>query len=332
MIAPCYPDPMSESADTATETAWALHDGAAGNHRQASALAEALGLTARDWPLSLAAPARWFAPRRWPGSEAAFGANFSAALQAPMPTWAIGCGRRAALATRLLHARGARTVQILDPRIDPQHWDLVIAPEHDGLRGSNVLSLIGSLNPVDATWLMNARMRFPELGNLPGPRTTILLGGPTDAVRFDRSAFEVLASKLEYTLATEGGSVIVCGSRRTPREFAEIVRARYGESSAAVWMNNDDGENFYAGALAWADRIIVSPDSVNMMSEACATSAPVFIAEPNRATGRVRRFIASLEASGRVRAQERHLGEFPVTPLAETARIAAQVREFFRAR
>ena len=67
-----------------------------------------------------------------------------------------------------------------------------------------------------------------------------------------------------------------------------------------------------------------------MISEACATPAPVFIAEPDRATGRVRRFIASLEARGRVRAQTREPAAFAVAPLRETARIAASVRERLR--
>src|SRR5699024_11471290 len=67
------------------------------------------------------------------GARHAFGADFAAALSAP-PALAIGCGRQAALATRLVRDTGARAVQILDPRLDPSHWDLVIAPEHDGLR------------------------------------------------------------------------------------------------------------------------------------------------------------------------------------------------------
>ena len=51
----------------------------------------------------------------------------------------------AALATRLLRQRGARAVQILDPRVPTRHWDLVIAPEHDGLEGANVIATAGSV-------------------------------------------------------------------------------------------------------------------------------------------------------------------------------------------
>lgn len=314
------------------ETAWIIHDGAAGNRRQAHALAAALALDASEWSLQARGPARWFAPRRLPGSHRAFGPAFAAALAGAMPDWVIGCGRQAALATRLARERGVRAIQILDPRINPRHWDLVIAPQHDGLQGGNVLTLTGSLNPVDANWLAAARAQFPALGALPGPRTAVLLGGPTTATHFDRGALEEMMAALDATLADQGGGLLLCGSRRTPPEFAARVRERCRDKAVLAWFDDRDGANFFPGALAWADRIVVSPDSVNLVSEACATEVPVFVAEPGRATGRVRRFLAGLEASGRIRAQDRELAAFASTPLRETARIAAQVRAHFSPR
>lgn len=306
-----------------------LHDGAAGNRRQALALAQALGGPVRELALQANALARWLAPRRPPAAVHSFGPGF-AELVAQPPALAIGCGRHAALATRLLKQSGSRVVQILDPRLDPRHWDVVVVPAHDRLRSANVVTLTGSLHPVDAAWLAQAREDFPALGRLPGPRTAVLLGGPTRAVQFDRSAFEVLMSKLEYRLALDGGSVMLCGSRRTPSDLVRVARERCVEMPGALWFDANDGENFYPGALAWADRLVVSPDSVNMISEACATTAPVFIAEPDRATGRLRRFIADLQARGRVRAQTRDTEDFAAEPLQELPRVIAAVRERLR--
>ena len=303
-----------------------LHDGAAGNRRQALALAQALGRPVQELQLDADWLARMGAPRCPPGAGARLGQPFAELLAKP-PQLAIGCGRIAALATRLLNLAGSRVVQILDPRIDPRHWNVVIAPEHDGLRGDNVITLIGSLHPIDDAWLARARDDFPALGQLPGPRTAVLLGGRTRAVGFDRSAFEVLMSKLEFWLARDGGSVLLCGSRRTPIDIARAARERCSEIPGALWLDSSDGENIYPGVLAWADRIIVSPDSVNMISEACATRAPVFVAEPDRATGRVRRFIASLEARDRVQAQARDAGNIVVAqPLLELPRVVAELR------
>jgi mitochondrial fission protein ELM1 len=305
-----------------------LHDGAAGHRQQALALARALDPAARELALAARAPWAWFAPRRLPGAEAAFGPDFRALLATP-PALAIGCGRRPALATRLLRARGTRTIQLLDPRIDPAYWDLVVAPEHDGLRGPNVITLCGSLNPVDEAWLAAGRAAFPGFAALPSPRTVVLLGGPTAAVRFDRGAFEVMAAKLEHWLAVHGGSLLVIGSRRTPAQLAMLSRTYWADTPGLRWFDASDGANPYAGALAWADRIVASPDSVNMVSEACATPAPVYVAEPGRATGRVKRYLDDLLARGRIQP----LGKLPhdgtCEPLRETPRVAAIVRERF---
>ncbi|MET0808490.1 MAG: mitochondrial fission ELM1 family protein [Pseudoxanthomonas sp.] len=305
---------------------WTLTDGHAGNRRQAEALAGALGLgPAQDWLLQPRLPWSVSAPRNFAGAQHAFGTDFAAALEHP-PRLAIGCGRQAALATRLLHARGGQVLQILDPRIDPRHWDLVVAPEHDGLTGANVITLAGSLNPVDDDWLARAREAFAVFAQLPRPRTALLLGGASTHARFDANAFQALADQLDVVLAREGGSVLATTSRRTPADLVAALRARYGKTPGLVWCDGTDGANPYDGLLAWADRIVCSPDSVNMVSEACATAAPVFVFDPVRVSGRPRRFLDALLARGRIRVMDTTLAPFPTEPLRETARVAALVK------
>lgn len=305
----------------------AISDGRAGNARQAEALASALshGGAVSRLIVDPRAPWRWLSPRRLPGAEAAFGPGFAALLDTS-PGLAVGCGRQAALATRLLRERGWRTVQILDPRLDPHHWDAVVVPEHDALRGDNVLTLLGSLHPVDDAWLARAREDFAAFGNLPGPRTAVLLGGTSAHARFNRMAFEVMAAKLEAVLAREGGSVLLTTSRRTDPELVTALAHRYDGTPGVVWRGQDDGPNPYAGLLAWADRIVCSPDSVNMISEACATRVSVFVFDPGRVRGRPRAFLDTLLARGRIRAMDATLAPFDAVPLRECARVAGALR------
>src|SRR5690606_14636048 len=311
---------------SAFEQAWILSDGNAGNVRQAQSLAAALHLSPLEWPLRSRAPWRWFAPRRLPGAEGAFDDGFRAALGAP-PGLAIGCGRQAALATRLLRARGAKVVQVLEPRLSPAHWDIVVAPEHDRLAGANVVTLLGSLHPVDDAWLARARDAFPRLGTLPGPRTTLLVGGPTPAARFGATALEGWFDTVAAAVAGEGGSLMLSASRRTPAALRERIRVRCAQAGASCWLDDGDGPNPYPGMLAWADRIVCTPDSVNMLSEACATTAPVFVADPHCVRGRIGGFLDALAGAGRVRALQGPLDAFAVRPLRETARVAAEVRQ-----
>lgn len=321
------PTPTTPAPTPSAAATWTLSDGKAGNVRQAGALAMAMGIApARAWTLQPRTLARWLAPRRWPGSTGAFGTDFAAALRQP-PALAIGCGRQAALATRLLGRHGAKTVQILDPRVTSRHWDVVVVPEHDSSRGDNVVTLLGSLHPIDDLWLARARADFAPLEQLPGPRTAVLIGGPGAQVPFDAVALYALLVRLDTVLARDGGSLLLTASRRTPRAMRDMLRQRYAGATGVMWLDDTDGANPYPGLLAWADRIVCTPDSVNMVSEACATTAPVFVFDPARAKGRIAAFLSSLNERGRIRAMDNVLAAFDSEPLRETARVAAEVRK-----
>ena len=316
--------------------AWTLSDGHAGNVRQAVALATALGRAdTHAVALQPCAPWRWLAPRVLPGSRLAFGRGFARSLASP-PALAIGCGRQAALATRLLRGVGSRVVQILDPRLDPRHWDLVVAPEHDGLAGENVITLAGSLHPVDDAWLAQARDGFDLFAQLPAPRTTLLIGGPTAQSRYGEAALGRDLAVLAARMRDERGSVLATTSRRTPAAWRTAVQRELADIPGVRWFAPADGDagedNPYPGMLAWGDRIVCTPDSVNMISEACATHVPVLVLGMDGSDGRLRRFHESMRARGRVQGLD---GGWPlgkVEPLRETARVAAIVRERLRPR
>ena len=312
---------------------WAISDGAAGNERQALALARALGLAPRVLHISLRQPWSMFAPHLTVGARRAIRDETGAAPAAPWPDIAIGCGRRAALLMRLLHdwsGDATFTVQILDPRIDTTAFDLVIAPRHDRVTGANVIQSIGALNPVDATWLGNARTRFASLAGLPSPRTAVLVGGSNRAQQLDDAYFDVLIERLAARQANDGGSYLVSVSRRTPASTTTRLRDAFAAFPGTFWSGDGDGENPYAGFLAWADRIVVTPDSVNMLSEACATGKPVYTFASRAIEGKLAAFHAELRASGHLRVLDDSLQAPLPPPLQETAAIADLVRERWR--
>lgn len=313
-----------------TATCWTISDGAAGNERQALALAHALGLAPRVLRVRLREPWAALAPHLRLGARGAIRAEDGHPLTAPWPDIAIGCGRRAALATRLLRewSGGATfTAQILDPRIDTMAFDVVIAPQHDRVVGANVLNSIGALNPVDADWLAQGRAHFVALAALPAPRTAVLIGASHRAQRLDEDYFDALLERLAARHATDGGSFLVSVSRRTPTACASRLRRAFAQFPGAFWSGVADGENPYAGFLGWAERIVVTPDSVNMLSEACATGKPVHTFAPRPIGGKLATFHRELLASGHLRRLDDSAHPPQPPPLAETAAIADLVRE-----
>ncbi len=314
----------------ASPTCWALSDGAAGNERQATALANALSADVRVMRLRVREPWAALAPRLLLGARTAIRDEDGGTLVPPWPDIAIGCGRRASLATRALREwSGGRTftVQILDPRIDPRAFDVVIAPQHDRVRGDNVIRSIGALNPVDSAWLQAGRTAFPSLGEHGAPRTAVLIGATNSAQRVDRAYFDTLLARLASWQENDGGSYFVSASRRTPPEIAAHLRDAFATWPGVFWSGDADGSNPYAGFLGWADRFVVTPDSVNMISEASATGKPVYTFASRAITGKLARFHAELRASGHLRTFDAVTERPQPQALAETRAIAEIVRD-----
>lgn len=313
---------------------WVITDAAAGNQRQALALAQRLDLPVRHLQLEPAAPWSWLAPRLTVGALSALSPAQKQQFAPPWPTVAIGCGRTSAMYTRLLRKLGAGrcyTVQVLDPRIDPTHWDTVIAPRHDRLSGPNVLQPLGSLNPVDDHWLQDGREADPGFAELPRPRVGVLLGGPRKGVTFNESYISQLTGQLLARQREEGGSLLVLASRRTPRALVELMRQRLQGRPGLIWSGQDDGSNPYPGVLGWADRLVVTPDSVNMLSEACAVGCPVHTFVVGTLPEKLERFHQALRQTGRLHDMDA-IAVPPVEPLRETTAIAAMLYERIAAR
>ena len=311
---------------------WLLTDGAAGNLQQARALAHGLGVAAEPIDLHPRAPWRWLAPRLLAGAGQAWGTEFARRLHQP-PALAIGCGRQGALAARLLrqrHGGRCRSVQILDPRIDPAAFDAVVAPLHDGLAGANVVHCLGSLTAIDAEWLQQARQRSAALATLPQPLTLLSVGGPTARMAMTPRWFAALAAVLEHWLERDGGSLLVSTSRRTPAWLRSALRHRFAGVAGRQWHGPADGENPYPGFLAHATRIVVSADSSNLLSEAAAVGVPVLV--HGSARGKLALLYRELLQRGHVRPLTRDYQPWTVEPLRELPRVAAQVNALLQRR
>lgn len=310
----------------------AVSDGRAGNRRQAEALAAAVARELdADWRHHVLAPRnpwRALAPVWLPYAAQGYDRAWLRRLDHDRPGLVIGCGRQAALATRIARHRlgvATRCVQILDPRLGRNAWDLLVLPEHDRFRDEFTLTCRGSLHDIDDAWLQAARARFPQMAELPGPRWVLLLGGPTADCPWDAGHLGQWIDVLRRWQGECGGSLILVASPRTPPELLAVARSA-AVDFALCWLGDADVENPYPGVLAQADLLLVSPDSANLLSEACATPAAVCIPRQPAHAGRLAGLHRSLVESRRAEwLDDRPPASLTRVPLRETARIAREV-------
>lgn len=305
---------------SAAVTSWILSEGYAGLQAQALGLAEAAGLSPDLRVLRPRAPWKWVAAALWPAPLAAV----SEAVRAPLPDLVIGCGGVAAAVGAALHRSRCPVVQVQHPRMDPRRFDVVVVNRHDELTGPNVVVTRTALHRVTPARLQEAARQWqPRLAHLKRPWVAVLVGGSNGRFRLDAAVGAELAGQLVGMMQRDGVGVAVTPSRRTDPAVTRILTEALAPLGGYVW--DGTGENPYFGMLALADAIVVTIDSVSMISEAAATSAPVLLAS---LPGRSRRnglFTAELLKEGRVREFTGRLELWPVAPLDDTAEAAAEM-------
>jgi hypothetical protein len=106
----------------------------------------------------------------------------------------------------------------------------------------------------------------------------VLLGGGISRYSLDDRAARRLAVEAGALARASGGSLLICGSYRTPSSALEIL-ARSLDVPAEVfdWHRGARNDNPYLAFLGLASEIVVSGDSMSMLAEACATDKPVHI-------------------------------------------------------
>ena len=291
--------------------------GEAGKVSQAEGLAEALGWPFESIVVRLRRPWSWSAAYRQPPGLLCCGLEEK--LPQLWPDLLISCGRRSVpVAAAVKRAAGGRTfaVHIQNPRTPLPCFDLIVPLEHDGLAGPNVVVSRAALHRITPEKLAAAAEEWRgRLGNL---NVAVLLGGRSRSYRFTRETIDKLASGL----ACLDGQIAITPSRRTDPGVVDALKARLPRA----WFWDGASRNPYLGMLALARHVVVTEDSVSMISEAISTGKPVYVAKMAGGSRRLAQFHASLVESGIVRPFNGRLAQWRYEPVNETPRIAAEVR------
>ncbi len=306
---------------------WTITDEFPGMKSQVIGLAEAIGFPTfhktckRKWP--------------WGWLGLPFGnplhqlTSTSDPLTPPWPDLIISCGRRSApLALAIKKQSQGKTfcVHIQNPLFNLRAFDLIVSPEHDHLKGPNVISTKGAIHKVTLQKLQEGVEVFGSLfQSLPQPYSTVLIGGNTNRYSMTREAFDQIISHILFIRDKTKGGVLVTPSFRTP--FRDVLtKALRGEPN--IFLAEIEKVNPYFGMLGIADFIFVTDDSVNMVCEACFTGKPVYVFPLlNHQETKPKKFIEDLVQEGTVRMFQGGIETWTYDPFNDTAKIAALVRE-----
>jgi len=314
--------------------AWGITDGSAGMAAQVRALAQALGVELELKRVRVRKPFVWLPNACFanPLTGCLLGAlvqSGSDSIQGPYPDMVISCGRRAAIVAMGLRARAkdTRFIHIQDPQVAASYFDVVVAMAHDRIEGPNVLKTRFALHAITPEILAKARGEFTrQFQVFPKPHIAVLLGGSTNKYRFTDAAMSEVIAELQGMLARSEGSLLITPSRRTGAANVARLKAAFA-GNPRVYIYDGQGENPYMGLLACANYIVVSNDSVNMMSEAHATAKPLYLLPLlGHSASKPARFADALLAEGTARLAGEELESWSYETGDEMAQLAEKLK------
>lgn len=246
---------------------------------------------------------------------------------APDTQWLLSVGGRGGTVGAALRRKtGLKLVQVQNPRMGFNQFDLIIANHHDNISGPNVISIRTALHHVTAERLVEARAawaaRLPRDGR---PLLCVMLGGSNGRFCLGHEEGRLIGQSLAQMVRQQNIALAVTPSRRTDRQALAALTAELEGLDAYIWSG--EGDNPYLGMLALADMVAVTTDSVSMISEAVATKAPVQIIPLPGRSQRISAFVQGLTRLDRVRPFTPDWRPWGVSPLDDTEIAVEEVRK-----
>lgn len=239
----------------------------------------------------------WLMPRGWGGLTVLRWALEPSCAETLTRTFAdvvISCGASTAPVNVLLSAENrARSIVVMNPTPIPlRRFSLAFVPVHDRLPPrANVVPTLGALTGVKNGHLLEARERLRAHPRFRSdePHTparavlAVLFGGETSEYRVTE---EFAASVMQDVLAacedTDSACVVTTSRRTTPaveRWLTDHVAA-HPRCRLLLLASRDQLDGTLEGMLGWAGAVVVTGESISMVSEACASGRPVVVVEP----------------------------------------------------
>ena len=159
-----------------------------------------------------------------------------------------------------------------------------------------------------------------EVTSLIGKKIAVNIGGDTKDNKVDDETIQKLILSLNQFSADYECSLMITTTNRTSEPLKKALTSLTENPNIILWTGGS--RNPYAGFLGVADAIIVTSDSINMISEACSTGKPVNIFPLGKNSKKREKFIGSLEKMGLVKYFNGEYRSWSYEPLNETARIA----------
>ena len=241
----------------------------------------------------------------------------------------ISCGRKSVIPSIYLKKKFKNkiiNIHIQEPKVSLKNFDFIVAPEHDGLTGSNVLNSKGAIHYLTINELNENENYLKEKIDIQKKIVTLIIGGPNKYYDYDLKIINEIFKKIENNFLNNNYQLVIIPSMRTPQHIIDKAKEFFTDGQIII---PDVDKKAYLSALKISQHIIVTCDSTSMISEAAITGKPIYVAKMPAIKNdkRFKNFFNLFESLNIIKPLNNSVENWTYTKLNETKRIAEQLKE-----
>lgn len=213
----------------------------------------------------------------------------------------------------LSREKSAKSIVILKPGIlGFRRFDLAVVPKHDRPPNrKNIVITQGAPNLIDEEYLEREKesliKSFPNLSESPRQKIGLLIGGNTRKYILTPPLLEEVAEAVKRVSEKFNLDILITTSRRTPIYMEDILKKEMGSfvrNRLLIIANQNNHPSAVGGILALSEIVVVSGESISMISEAASSGNTVIVFRPeirpgfDQASDKHERFLRNLDKQG----------------------------------
>ena len=242
----------------------------------------------------------------------------------------ISCGRKSVIPSIHLKNNSIKKVfniHIQDPKVDLKHFDFIVAPEHDSIKGQNVISTKGAIHYLTENEI-NKNKDYLNSFIKKDERIiwTFIMGGPTKYYDYSTENIKEIFITLSELSKKHNFQLVIIPSMRTPTNIIQYTKEYFGDDHTVIM---DVDKKAYLSALAIAQNIVVTCDSSSMISEAALTGKPIYVASilPKKNDKRFQKFRNLFRKLNIIKNLGEEIKDWNYEKLDETNRVANIIKQ-----
>ena len=240
----------------------------------------------------------------------------------------ISCGRKSVVPSIFLKKKSNKNItniHIQNPKVSFNNFNYIVAPEHDGISGKNIILSKGALHYLTIEEIENSKDYLQNKANTKKDIITLILGGPTKYYNYSKQNIKSILLKIKDLVEKNNLHSIVVPSNRTPKETVLLAKKELLDNTTII---DTIDKKAYLSALGLAKYIVVTCDSSSMISEAALTGKPIYVAmiQAKKDDNRFKKFRKLFEKMNILRKLEDKLETWSYEKLDEANRIAKIIK------